>query len=404
MYYYDKICYNLSGDFMDVIVVGGGASGMTAAINSKRYGNNVTIIEKNNILGKKLLLTGNGRCNYYNDNMNINNFYSNKDVSRFVNEDNLNKVKELFDSVGIIPRIKDGYYYPYSNISNAIQNSLLTEINNLNIKIINEEVIDIDKNNKFIIKTNNNYYECDKLILSTGGITYPKTGSDGFGYKILKKFNHNIITPKPALVPLISNENVKEWKGIRVNSNIKLYINNKFITEEAGEIQLTDYGISGICIMNLSRFINKENKNTIVIDFIPNINNLLEFINNRNNKLLNRNIIELLECLLNYKLLYFILRKIHINPDNNWDNLTNKEKELLVNSLKSYKLNIIDTKDENYGETTCGGVDLDEINNNCESKKVNNLFITGEILDIDGKCGGYNLTIAWITGILAGEK
>lgn len=404
MYYYDKICYNLSGDFMDVIVVGGGASGMTAAINSKRCGNNVTIIEKNNILGKKLLLTGNGRCNYYNDNMNINNFYSNKDVSRFVNEDNLNKVKELFDSVGIIPRIKDGYYYPYSNISNAIQNSLLTEINNLNIKIINEEVIDIDKNNKFIIKTNNNYYECDKLILSTGGITYPKTGSDGFGYKILKKFNHNIITPKPALVPLISNENVKEWKGIRVNSNIKLYINNKFITEEAGEIQLTDYGISGICIMNLSRFINKENKNTIVIDFIPNINNLLEFINNRNKKLLNRNIIELLECLLNYKLLYFILRKIHINPDNNWDNLTNKEKELLVNSLKSYKLNIIDTKDENYGETTCGGVDLDEINNNCESKKVNNLFITGEILDIDGKCGGYNLTIAWITGILAGEK
>ena len=404
MYYYDKICYNLSGDFMDVIVVGGGASGMTAAINSKRYGNNVTIIEKNNILGKKLLLTGNGRCNYYNDNMNINNFYSNKDVSRFVNEDNLNKVKELFDSVGIIPRIKDGYYYPYSNISNAIQNSLLTEINNLNIKIINEEVIDIDKNNKFIIKTNNNYYECDKLILSTGGITYPKTGSDGFGYKILKKFNHNIITPKPALVPLISNENVKEWKGIRVNSNIKLYINNKFITEEAGEIQLTDYGISGICIMNLSRFINKENKNTIVIDFIPNINNLLEFINNRNNKLLNRNIIELLECLLNYKLLYFILRKIHINPDNNWDNLTNKEKELLVNSLKSYNLNIIDTNDENYGETTCGGLDLDEINNNCESKKVNNLFITGEILDIDGKCGGYNLTIAWITGILAGEK
>ena len=336
--------------------------------------------------------------------MNINNFYSNKDVSRFVNEDNLNKVKELFDSVGIIPRIKDGYYYPYSNISNAIQNSLLTEINNLNIKIINEEVIDIDKNNKFIIKTNNNYYECDKLILSTGGITYPKTGSDGFGYKILKKYNHNIITPKPALVPLISNENVKEWKGIRVNSNIKLYINNKFITEEAGEIQLTDYGISGICIMNLSRFINKENKNTIVIDFIPNINNLLEFINNRNKKLLNRNIIELLECLLNYKLLYFILRKIHINPDNNWDNLTNKEKELLVNSLKSYKLNIIDTKDENYGETTTGGLDLDEINNNCESKKVNNLFITGEILDIDGKCGGYNLTIAWITGILAGEK
>lgn len=389
---------------MKVIVIGGGASGMTAAIISKRCGNDVLIIEKNNILGKKLLLTGNGKCNYYNDNMDINNFYSNKDVSKFINEENLNKVVNFFDSIGLYPRIKDGYYYPYSNISNAVQNSLLKEINNLNISIVNEEVIDVINNNEFIVITNNNKYKCDKLILATGGITYPKTGSNGFGYELLNKLGHKIIKPRPALVPLITDENVSLWKGIRVNSKVNLYVNDKFIREEKGEIQLTDYGVSGICIMNLSRFINKDNKNIIEIDFIPNINNLKEFIDKRNNQLKERNIVELLECLINYKLLYFILKRIHISSDKNWNDLNKKEKDLLITNLKSFKLNIIDTKDENYGETTCGGVDLDEVNNYTESNIIRNLYITGELLDIDGICGGYNLTVAWITGILAGEN
>ena len=123
---------------MNVIIVGGGSSGMVAAITSKRCGNNVTIIEKNNTLGKKLLLTGNGRCNYFNEDMSLSNFYSNKDVSKFINQNNLDKVKIFFDSVGIVPRIKDGYFYPYSNTSTSIQNSLLKEIKNLGIKIINE--------------------------------------------------------------------------------------------------------------------------------------------------------------------------------------------------------------------------------------------------------------------------
>ncbi len=389
---------------MNVIVVGGGASGMVSAIISKRCGNKVTIIEKNNNLGKKLLLTGNGRCNYFNENMDIDNFYSNKDVSKFINDNNLKKVKEFFNSIGIIPRINNGYYYPYSNVSSAIQNSLVCEINNLNIDIINEEVLDISKdNNLFIIKTNNNQYTCDKLILATGGITYPKTGSNGFGYNLLSKFNHTIIKTKPALVPMVTNENVADWKGIRIDSKCELFVNDELVGIEYGEAQLTSYGISGICVMNLSRFINTNNKNTLVIDFLPKTDDLYTFINERNNKLKNRTIIELLESLINYKLLYFILKKIHINPDKKWNDLNIREKDSLVNSLKSYKLNITGTLNETYGETTCGGIDLDEVNANCESKLVKNLFITGELLDIDGRCGGYNLTVAWITGILAGE-
>lgn len=388
---------------MDVIVVGGGASGMSAAIVSKRCGNNVTIIEKNNILGKKLLLTGNGRCNFFNSDMSLKNYFNDSSVSRFVNDDNLKKLNIFFDSLGIISRIKDGYYYPYSNTSSAIQNALLKEINNLNIKIINEEVIDISYNGSFYIKTNNNTYYANKLIMSTGGITYPKTGSDGFGYKLLKKLGHTVINPRCALSPLVTSMNVTSWKNIRATISAKLYVNNRFVWEENGEAQLTDYGISGICIMNLSRFIESKNANKLLINFLPFVSNPFDFINKRNTNLNNRTIIELLESAINYKLLYFILKKSNIDVNSKWNDINKNKKELLIKNITEFELPIIDTKGADYSEVTTGGVDLKEITNNCESKIIPNLFITGELLNIDGVCGGYNLTNAWISGILAGE-
>lgn len=376
---------------------------MVAAIVARRSGDNVTIIEKNNNLGKKLLLTGNGRCNYYNDDMSLSNFYSSGDKSKIINETNLNKLKNFFDSIGLIPRVKNGYYYPYSNTSTAIHNSFLKEINILGINIINDEVIDISKKDKFIIKTNNNIYECDKLILSTGGITIPKTGSNGFGYDILKKLGHNIIKPEAALVPLVTDESVKDWASIRTDVRLTINVDGKLITEE-GEAQLTNYGISGICTMNISRFIKKGVNNTLYINFLPNIDNLYNFIEERNKLLKERTIIELLEMVLNYKLLYFILKKSHINSNSKWNDLNNKEKNVLINNISNYKLNIVDTMGIMYGETTSGGVPLEEVTSSCESTIIKNLYITGELLDIDAKCGGYNLTNAFITGLKAGEK
>ena len=388
---------------MNTFIIGGGASGMAAAITAKRLGDNVTIIEKNNNLGKKLLLTGNGRCNYFNDDMSLSNFYSNSDVSKIINKTNLDKLKKFYDSIGFVPRVKNGYYYPYSNTSTAIQNSLIKEINILGINIINEEVIDISKKDKFIIKTTDNIYESDKLILATGGITIPKTGSDGFGYEILKKLGHNIIKPKAALVPLVTNENVKDWASIRTNVILTLNLDGKEIKEE-GEAQLTNYGISGICTMNISRYIEINKNNTLYINFLPDIKDLCIFIDERNRLLKERTIIELLEMVLNYKLLYFIFKKCHINTDAKWNELNNNDKTNLINSITNYKLNIVDTMGIMYGETTSGGVDLKDITSSCESKIVKDLYITGELLDIDAKCGGYNLTNAFITGILAGEK
>ena len=389
---------------MKVYIIGGGASGMASAIISKRCGNDVTIIEKNNNLGKKLLLTGNGRCNYFNSDMSLSNFYSTSDASKFINGINLNKLNEFYESIGILPRVKDGYYYPYSNTATAIQNSLVKEIEVLGIKIINEEVIDISKNDRFIIKTNLNTYSCDKVILSTGGITYPKTGSNGFGYEILEKFGHTIVNPKAALVPLLTNSNVRDWAGIRCNVKASIYVDDKLLDIEEGEAQLTESGISGICIMNLSRFVDLNRNNTLSINFLPIIENLHEFIDNRNKNLKGRTVIELLEMVINYKLLYFIFKKLHLDTSIRWDNLNGKEKDLLVENITNYKLNIASVKGIEYGEVTSGGVVLDELTNNCESTKVKNLFITGELIDIDGRCGGYNLTNAFITGILAGEK
>ena len=396
-------CYNYLGDVMKVFVIGGGASGLASAITSKRCGNDVTIIEKNKNLGKKLLLTGNGRCNYFNSDMSITNFYSDSDVSKFINEDNLAKLEKFYDSLGILPRVKDGYYYPYSNQATAIQNSLVKEIEVLGIKVINEEVIDITKNDRFTIKTDINTYTCDKVILSTGGITYPKTGSTGFGYDLLKKFNHKLVQPKPALVPLLTDDNVRDWAGIRVNVKASLSIDDKIVSLEEGEAQLTESGISGICIMNLSRFVDINKNNTLSINFLPIIEDLETFIDERNNKLKGRTIIELLEMLINYKLLYFIFKKIHLDPSLRWDNLNSKEKNLLIQNLTDYKLNIVGVKGIEYGETTTGGVVLDELTDSCESKIIKNLFVTGELIDIDARCGGYNLTNAFITGILAGE-
>ena len=377
---------------------------MAAAITAKRNGFDVTIIEKNNNLGKKLLLTGNGRCNYFNSDMSLSNFYSSSDVSKFINSINLNKLNEFYDSIGLLPRVKDGYYYPYSNTATAVQNSLVKTISVLGIKIINEEVIDVSKGDRFIIRTNENTYRCDKVILATGGITYPKTGSTGFGYDVLKKFGHNIIEPKAALVPLLTDENVRDWAGIRVNVNASLYVDKTLVATQSGEAQLTEFGISGICIMNLSRFVDLTKENTLSINFLPIIDDLYDFIDNRNNKLKGRTIIELLEMVINYKILYFIFRKLHINTDSRWDNLTNLEKEVLIDSINNYKLNIVSVKGLEYGETTCGGVILDEITNSCESVKVKGLYITGELIDVDAVCGGYNLTNAFITGILAGES
>ena len=395
---------------MKVVIIGGGASGITSAITARRKGYDVVVLEKNSSLLKKLKITGNGHCNYYNEDQDLCHYHSDNSelISMMINSVNLENVSLFFDSIGIIPRIKNGYYYPFSNQAISVCSSLILEAQKLGVVLDTDvEVQEVKKSNRFQVITTNGIYEADKVIVSTGGMSYQKTGSDGFGYRELKRLGHNINLLLPGLTPLIIANPKKEWKGIRTDVSISLLENNKLVGKESGEIQLTEDGISGICTMQLSSYISKGlylgKDERIKINFLPFIDEdkFFVFMDNRSRKMKNRTVMELLEGVLNYKLISVILKK---EQNLIWDKCNNKEKESIKENLLSYMVEVVDTKSFDYSQVTLGGVSLLEVNlETMESKKVKDLYITGELLDITGDCGGYNLTIAWITGLIAGE-
>lgn len=401
-----------------VVIIGGGASGLVSALFSKNENNEVIILERNNDCGKKLLVTGNGRCNYFNSDQSLNHYHSNSKelIKEFINTKNIYKVLTFFNELGIIPKIKDGYYYPFSNQATTIKNTLVDEVINSGVIIkTNFLVTEISKeNNRFIIKSENEEVVADKLIISTGSYSAPKTGSDGMGYNFIEKFGHKIEKVLPSLTGVKSTGSyLKDWAGVRSDVKLSLYEDNKLIREETGEAQFTKYGLSGICTFNLSEYIarglNNNKKEVIKINFIPFLDykNLDEYINwltNETNKL-NISVTKLLERILNYKLVNIIIKKSNLNENKMFTELTPMEQEKLINNLVSFELYITETNSYDESQVCSGGVSLEEINlSTMESKLVPNLYITGELLDIVGDCGGYNLTIAWLSGILAGGR
>ena len=237
------------------IVVGGGASGLVSAIVAARNGAVVTILERASTCGKKILATGNGKCNYYNEDMSVKHYNSNDRylLDRIINSKNKELVLDFFQSIGIVPRVRDGYYYPYSNQAVSVLNALLLEVKRLGISIVNDcYVTDIEQNGKgFVVHSNICDYKTDKLILATGSYAYYNFDNIN-SYDIVANFNHSIVDVFPALVQLVvDNKITKKWVGVRVFSKIKLYQDNEFIREEEGELMLTNYGISGICAMQM---------------------------------------------------------------------------------------------------------------------------------------------------------
>ena len=392
----------------DVVIIGGGASGLAAAISAARLGATVTILEKNNKCGKKLLITGNGRCNFWNEDQDIVHYHSyNKDLlAEFLDNDNF--VLNFFDSLGIVYNNKGGCYYPFSNQALTVQNILVTECQRLGVEIIyNFDVFKVEKKDCFFI---NDKIKAKKVIVASGSKAASKTGSDGFGYDIALGFGHKITKVLPSLVQLKGDEDFfKKWSGIRVLSEVKLYENGKFIKKEFGELQLTDYGLSGICIFNLSGIVSsgldKNFKEVVGINFMPWTNDALGELKKLNKESYHKNISELLEGFLNYKLVDIILKKAGIRRDIYLSNLSKDEMERLLRSLTDFKIDIFSTNSFEKAQVCQGGVSLKEINSKTmESLKVRNLFFIGEVVDIDGDCGGYNLGWAWISGIKAGRS
>ena len=377
-----------------IIIVGAGAAGMLAAIHAKSKDNQVILIERNTNCGKKILITGNGKCNYLNADFNISHYRSDnlEFLENIITEENKNLIISEFKKIGIEPKIKNGYYYPMSNTSISIQNALLLTLKQKGIEIItNTTITDIKKiNNKFIL---NDKFTCDKLIIAAGSSACPKCGTDGTIYDALKPLGLKIKKPLPALVQLKSEGKfLKEWAGIRCDCELSLFENDKLIKKSIGEVQLTDYGISGICTFQLSsdciRGLDSGKKEVIKMNFLPDIKDFDTFYLNRVKLLKGRNDIELFEGLINYKLLYVLF----------------KHNKNIKEALTSFSLEITGYNGFDKAQVASGGIKLTEINDNFECKNIKDLYIIGEILDVDGDCGGYNLAFAFLSGIIAGES
>lgn len=381
---------------MKIIIIGSGASGLAAGISLLRCGYDVTILERNNISGKKLLLTGAGRCNFFNSDQNIIHYHSSdKDIlAKIITSDNIHLVEDFITSLGIVPKVKDGYYYPFANQAYNMKELLERTYLDLGGKIkYNYLVEKIEKKSSLFLI--NDTISCDKLILATGSKAYKMTGSDGIGYQLAKKFNHHIVKVLPSLTSLITREKIN-LKGVRVDAKVTLYEDGVKVREELGQVQFTDYGLSGICIFNLSYYavkgLNKNKKEVITIDLMP----FMDKVSFKNKK-----VYDLLLGFLPNKMIDYILKTLDISKDVYYEDLSNDKKQELTKILKEMEFNITSYKEFDFSQVCSGGVSLREINPlTMESIFVKNLYIIGELLDVNGDCGGYNLTFAFLSGIL----
>lgn len=404
----------MKGDIVKIGIIGGGASGLVAAIEAKSNNNDVTIYEKNLTCGKKILVTGNGKCNYFNDHFDIEHYHSkNIDILKtIITDENKQKVLSFFHSIGIVPKILNGYYYPISGQAITIEQALLVEVQCRGINVITDvEIKSIEYTDKFILKTDSESYYADKVVLATGSKSAPKTGSNGLGYELAQSFNHNIIKPLPALVQLFGKYNfLKEWAGVRTEVKVSYIEGDILVKEVMGEIQLTNYGVSGICIFQLSsqiiRSLYEGKRAKLSINFVPWIEgDCLTYLEERSNLLHNRSISQLLDGILNYKLVNLILKKNKINGNMSFNKLSYAQKDSVASDLENFIFEVTGYNDFDAAQVCSGGIPLNEVNiSTMESKFQKGLYIIGELLDVDGECGGYNLGFAWLSGILAGSS
>lgn len=389
---------------MRIVIIGAGVSGLITAINSKNKDNEIIVLEKNSDAGKKILVTGNGRCNFLNEDYSKKHFHSliKNDIDKIINEDNKNRVLKFIKDLGVETKTKNGYYYPFTNKASTIKEAFYKEALSKGVKFIFDYTVNNIKinNNKFLI---NNDIESDILVISSGSKSYPVTGTTGDSYNFAKDLGLNVSKTYPSLVQIETDDlkNLNILNGVRCDALVSIYDNDKKIKEELGELQLTNYGVSGICIFNLSRYASILEKPIIHINFMPYTEDPITYFDNLKNNKIN----ELLERIINEKIASVIIKESNIDKNKLKSELTNEEKLKLINLLTDYKLNVTGTKGFDNSQVTMGGVDLNEIDiNTFESKKIPNLFLTGELLDVDADCGGYNFSFAMLSGLIASDR
>ena len=399
----------------DVAVAGGGAAGLMAAITAARNGAKVVILEHKEKTGKKILSTGNGKCNYTNERQGVS-YYRGEDPAFVVpvfEQFGLKETVTFFEEIGLTPKVKNGYYYPASEQAAAVLEVLRLEANFLRVKEFCEcEITTISKEKEeFFIETSCGNFATKSVIFATGLLAAPKSGSDGSAFQHIEKFGHHFVDIVPALVPLQGKQAFfKNLAGIRAEVNATLFVENAQIFEDRGELQLTDYGVSGIPIFQLSRFatkaLHKKKKVHILLDFMPDasVQEVAALFEQRLHKVeQKKTICECFVGLFNRKLIEVFLREAGIGLGDSPKKVSMEQIERLAKLVKQFRVDITGSKSYEQAQVCAGGVDTREIcPETMESKLVPGLFFAGELVDIDGMCGGYNLQWAWSSGYVAG--
>ena len=400
-----------------IIVIGGGPAGMMAAISSSKNGNKVILIEKNEKLGKKLYLTGKGRCNLTND-CTVEEFFENVVTNqRFLfgalNRFSPDNTMTFFEENGLKLKTERGNrVFPASDKASDVTKILTKVLHNNGVEIrLNEKVEDlIVENNSVVgVKTDISTIFCDSVILCTGGRSYPTTGSDGFGYRLANKFGHTIIPPKPALSGIeLKGDFYKNLQGLSLK-NVRLTANNgnKTLFSDVGEMLFTHFGISGPLVLSVSSLITRLDFSSVSlkIDFKPGLTEeqLLLRLERDFVELKGKNLANSLVKLLPSRLITAVLSYCKLSAEIKPFSLTKEQKISLVDAFKNFTMKVNKLRPIEEAIITSGGIKVSEINpKTMESKLVKSLYFAGEIIDVDAFTGGYNMQIAFATGYTAG--
>ena len=397
---------------MKIAVIGGGAAGMLAAIQIAKSKNEAVILEHTKRLGKKLLLTGSGKCNISNEDMSLSHYHGHdsslklvKDVLKAVSP---NEVLDILKDLGLVTRNKNGYIYPFSEQAASVLDILRFAVRDYGVKVIDDfepESIKRKANSGFVVKSGNKELIFDKIIIAAGSSAAPKTGSDGTGYKLAEELGHHVFKPLCALTNLECTESFfPSIAGIRCHAKVTIAGR-----EETGELQLTKNGISGINVFNLSYLaaeaMDKGEKTAATIDFMPELDGdeLRNLLLKKRDDFSDRPLEEFFAGILNKNLGMCIIKQtgISVKLTDAVNKLTDKDIKRLSEKLKNFTVSVKAAGDFDRCQCVYGGVDTNEVTELLESKKNPGIYFAGEILDVNGDCGGYNLTFAFASGILA---
>ena len=396
-------------------VIGGGAAGMMAAITAAKEGAQVTILERNDRVGKKILQTGNGKCNLGNRFITVECYHGGEPewigsvLERFDTEDTI----RFFQSIGLMVKEKNGYLYPVCEQAAAVLDVLRYELQALGVEILYQcKITGIERpaSGKLQVSDGNMSRQFDAVIVTCGGKAAPATGSDGSGFKIARKLGHTCIPSVPALVQLRCQETevLKGIAGVRADSEIRILCGGSEICRERGELQLTDYGISGIPVFQLSRTVNyllREKQEVVAqIDFLPELSQEAYEELQAGRKLLqgDRTAEEFFTGILHKKLTLALLKMAGIRQATPMQEIPEEKIHNFYGLCRSFRLHITESNPYENAQVSAGGVDVREVEPTMESKICPGVYFAGEVLDVDGRCGGYNLQWAWSSGYLAG--